>query len=176
MSMKSRLTLEEEIIDRIEYLTSGEVIKIGAVLKSIQEDPIGHPKIAKAIEPLLESTRFYRIGIPGNFAFIRLMAGAALAAEWDLLGIDKPIIVRQAKLYLFCLPKEDYPRNEDHSVLWEKVYELNIPRTGDVSKDFVTRTLGGLQMLYERGEFPLELKDYTMHHGKNMWLSATPPR
>lgn len=154
----------DEINAHLGWLSSGDPELIGASLAEIQTKPFGHPGIAQAILPLLESTLFYRISPPRIFCSIRLLAGAALAAEYDLLNLPEPIIVRQSPLKIWSHP--------DNESLWDRIAQLDLPRSPDPHLNFKQRILGGLQQLYSQGELGLELNDYEMRPAPNLWTAA----
>ena len=83
-----------------------------------------------------------------------------------LLDVKIPVIVQETPLQVW-----NYPENKE---LWDKVAKLEIPRTEDAHENFKSQVLGGLQMLYKSGELGLELLDYEMKAGKDVWGMAHP--
>jgi hypothetical protein len=87
---------EDEIPLLLADLASADVQDRVAVLKVLAEDPTGDPRVAAAIEPLLDDRTPCVLTAPPSYGELRWLAAHALAAERHAGGQPPDVLLRDA--------------------------------------------------------------------------------
>jgi hypothetical protein len=89
-----RAATEEDVRYYLDVLTRGERDDRVFALRNLAGAPTGDARVRLALEPLLADTTPCVLQIPYRFGELRLLAGAALAAERWAAGDEQPVRLR----------------------------------------------------------------------------------
>jgi hypothetical protein len=138
----------------VRRLADEDAQRVGGTLGALQEQPLGDSRIMSYLEKLLDDTRLCITQIkPYRYGEIRWLAGAALAAERKVHGIDDPVRI-----------KDSFP-----PITQQEVYDLAIASGISLHKktglDLLKLLIGqgkirtANRIFFPRGDFGLSLRD-----------------
>ena len=87
------MTVTDDVADVLEGLAAADAHERALTLRALQLGPVVDPRVAAALERLLDDASPVLVGQPATFGELRWLAAQALRAHRQALGIPEPVVV-----------------------------------------------------------------------------------